>query len=114
MKRFSRLQTRRDTVLKQIAALEPMRKGSLTAQFVPARRKDGTAVRRGPYPLYTCKKNGRTVSRRLSASQADTYRHQIAQFRSFQALVTEFVEASERLADEEVAPHRGPKKNSRT
>jgi len=110
------LEQRKTEILGQLAALGSMRKGSLTEQYLPTRRKDGTQTRRGPYTLYTFKERGqKTVSRRLGdPAQAQLYRQQITAFRRFQELTTELVQVSQRLADLEAAgqPDEG-KKNSR-
>ena len=38
--------------------MEELRRGSLTEQFLMVKRKDGSRVKRGPYPLLT-RKHGR-------------------------------------------------------
>ena len=102
----------RQEILDQIAALGPLRPGSVTEQFVPTRRKDGTRGRRGPYVHYTFKRNQKTFGKQLRGpGQAQLYREQIERFRRFQALSAEFVSVSQRLADLEVE-ESDSKKNS--
>jgi hypothetical protein len=107
--------TRKKTdLLAQLAALGPMRKGSLTEQYVQATLKNGVQSQRGPYTLYTFKEKGRTVSRRLSdRDQIARYREQIDAFRRFQALTGELAQFSQRLADLEAVEATEGKKNSR-
>jgi len=100
-------------ILKSIASLGAMRKGSVCEQFQFSRRKDGTRLKRGPYMMYTCKKNGKTKGRRLSKENAGVYRAQIDTFREFQKLCGQLVENSEQLADMEAADVKKGKKNSR-
>lgn len=89
-------------ILQQIASLQPMRKGSITMQTVETTKKDGSKAIRGPYPLYTCKKKGRTVSRRIPKDQVDTYRTQIERHHQFKNLIDELSELYERMADIEL------------
>jgi len=106
----------KEGILAELAKLGPMRKGSLSEQYVDAVGRDGTKRRRGPYTLYTFKEKGRTVSRRLrGAEQVARYREQIAAFRRFQELTGELARVGQRLADLEAAggQEEGCKKNSR-
>jgi hypothetical protein len=101
-------------LLQAIAALGPMRKGTLSDQYVQATLKDGTPSRRGPYTIYTFKEGGQTVSQRLAdRAQIERYRQQIATFRRFQELTAELARVSQRLADLEAAGQDEGKKNSR-
>lgn len=108
----TQLQVRLHQTVEKMAQLQPMRKGSVTEQVVSARARDGRRVQRGPYPLYTCKKEGRTHSRRIPRERVDLYREQIERFREFQDLIVEYSQISEQLADAEAAPG-GQKKGSR-
>ena len=91
-----------------------MRKGSLTEQYVEVTLKDGSNSRRGPYTLYSCKENGKTVSRRLrSDGEVTLYREQIAAFRRFQELTAELARIGRTLADLEAEDPEGSKKNSK-
>jgi len=100
----TQLQSRLHQTLQRIAQLKPMRKGSVTEQTVATRAKDGQPAERGPYPLYTCKKKGRTRSKRIPRERVPLYREQIERFRRFQDLIAEYAEISEQLADAEAAP----------
>ena len=106
------IQEKNAKILKSIASLGAMRKGSVCEQFQFLRRKDGSRLKRGPYLMYTCKKNGKTKGKRLSKKNADVYRVQINTFREFQKLCGQFVENNEQLADIEAADGKKGKKNS--
>jgi hypothetical protein len=107
--------SRKDQVVAELAALGPMRKGSLTEQMVQVVLKDGTPRRRGPYTVYTFKERGQTISKRLGdPKEIALYRRQIGAFRRFQELTAELARLSQRLADLEAAGEPESKKNSRT
>ena len=110
----TKLIQRKNELLAQLAALGPMRKGTLNEQYVQTTLKDGSPRRRGPYTVYTFKEHGRTLSQRLSdRAQIALYREQIATFRRFQELSTELLRVGQQLADREAAGEEGCKKNSR-
>jgi len=100
MQNLQELQARRREILKEIASLRQMRRGTVTEQYVEAALKDGSKVRRGPYPVYTFKEKGKTVSKRLkSAEEVQAYRRQIQAYRRFHELTADLVNVSEQLAD---------------
>ena len=72
MTHLETLRSRRSKILKEMSGLEQMRRGSVVEQFVEMVKADGSKVRRGPYALYSYKENKKTVSRRVTDSQADT------------------------------------------
>lgn len=101
-------------ILKQIAGLGQMRKGSLTVHYQDRTRKDGTTAKLGPYTIYTFKRRNKTVSRRLSDRKAiETHRRQIGNFRRFQELSAKLLEVAQQLADLEVSSREDEKKTSR-
>ena len=77
-KQIAQLQQKRRQLLDQLAALDAVRRGSMTEQFVETTHPDGSKSRRGPYPLYSYKDKAETVSRRVpDPKQAAVYRQQI-------------------------------------
>lgn len=77
-----------------------MRRGSVVEQVYESVGKDGTKVRRGPYPLYSFKEKGKTVSRRIKDPKLKTrYEEQIGAFRRFQELTAQLVRIGEQIAD---------------
>ena len=118
MNRIEQIRKRRGAVLKQLAELEQIRRGTVTEQVFQAQRKDGSKVQRGPYPLYTFKDKGKTRSRRITdRRQVPIYEEQIQAFRRFEALSAELVqlgeETSELALSEEEELKKKPKSNSR-
>lgn len=114
METSHQLSQQRAHIIQQIAALGPMRMGSVYDHYLPAKRKDGSSYRRGPYPTYTFKQGGKTRGKQLRGEQeAELYREQIEAFRRWQELSAELVRVSQTLADLEAAGEQGCKKNSR-
>jgi len=95
------IQQRRRKILDELGQLEQIRRGSLTDQFVEVPTRDGRSHRRGPYPLYTYKSGGKTVSLRLSGSeQVGRYREQVRAGHRFQELTRELMELGESFCDQ--------------
>lgn len=97
------IQSERKKLLAELAQLDQIRRGSLTEQMVEAVTRDGHRIKRGPYPLYTCKKRGRTVSRRVKApEQVQVYREQIERGRRFHQVTMELFRLGEALSEQAV------------
>lgn len=115
METQAKLTRQRHEILAQLAALGPMRKGSLSEQYVQTTLKDGAKSQRGPYTIYSFKENGKTISRRLpDHAQRERFQAQIEAFRRFQTLTAELARIGQQLADLEAAGEEGCKKNSRS
>jgi hypothetical protein len=103
MPSIQHIQQQRQQILEEMAHLEQVRRGSLTEQMVETVGSDGRSHRRGPYPLYTFKEGGRTVSRRVTTpEQIPLYRQQIEQGRRFQELTAQLLHLGEALSDQAV------------
>jgi hypothetical protein len=97
---YTTLQAQRRALLLQLAPLDQLRRGSLTEQYFTGRRKDGTRVQRGPYPLLTRKQGRKTVSVRVSdPALLPLYRQQLAAQRQFDAVVGQLAAVGEQLSD---------------
>jgi hypothetical protein len=103
---LQRLQQQRQQLLEQLQQLPPLRRGSISQQYVAATRKDGTPVKRGPYFIYTCKDaHQKTVSRYLrEPAEIQLYQQQIDAFRQFQALTKQLLTVSEQLSAAALQP----------
>jgi hypothetical protein len=102
MKRIEQLLQKRQKILRQMARIVEMRRGSVVRQMVP-RQKEGEPApeRRGPYPLFSCKRQGQTVSRRVHAeSELKRLERQVQNFHRFQELSRQLVEAAEAICAE--------------
>jgi hypothetical protein len=101
---YSHLEQQRQGLLRQLADLREVRRGSLTEQFLTVKHADGSKVKRGPYPLLTRKEANRTVSVRLTdPSLVPLYRQQIQALRQFESVVDQLVRLGEQLGDLAVA-----------
>ena len=101
---YPALQQHRQQLLQQISDLQEIRRGSLTEQFLTVKRKDGSHVKRGPYPLLTRKQGQKTVSQRLTdPALVPLYRQQIQAMRQFETVVDGLVQVGEQLSDLAVA-----------
>lgn len=97
---YPTLELRRQTLLQQLSGLQQMRRGSLTEQFLLVKRKDGSQVKRGPYPLLTRKEGQKTISQRLTDPElVPLYRQQIQAMRQFETVVAHLVQLGEHLSD---------------
>jgi hypothetical protein len=90
---------RRQEILQELAGLERVRRGSVTEQFVEG---DGRHARRGPYPLYTFKSAGKTVSRRIRGEHAAMYRAQVLAGHRLQELTRELMGLGEALCERDL------------
>jgi hypothetical protein len=100
-----------DTLLARIPALLPMRRGSVGVRFQKCGKAScacasDPSARHGPYHTWTRVIDGKTHSRVLTPTQAELVRQQIASGAEFRALIEQFWEAAERLADEAIATPR--------
>jgi hypothetical protein len=101
---YARLEHRRQTLLEQLVDLRELRRGSLIDQFLELKHADGSVVKRGPYPLFTRKEGGKTLSVRLNdPAVVSLYRQQIQALRHFESVVDQLIGVGEQLSDLAVA-----------
>jgi hypothetical protein len=101
---YPNLEQQRQDLLRQLADLRELRRGSLTEQFLTVKHADGSSVKRGPYPLLTRKEAKKTVSVRLTdPALVPLYRQQIQAMRQFEGVVDQLVRLGEQLGDLAVA-----------
>ena len=101
---YSNLEQQRQALLRQLADLRELRRGSLTEQFLTVKHADGSQVKRGPYPLLTRKAAHKTVSVRLTdPALVPLYRQQIQARRQFEGVIDQLVRLGEQLGDLAVA-----------
>lgn len=101
---YARLEHRRQALLEQLADLRELRRGSLTDQFLELKHTDGSVVKRGPYPLFTRKEGGKTLSVRLNdPAVVWLYRQQLQALRQFESVVDQLIGVGEQLSDWAVA-----------
>lgn len=101
---YSNLEVQRQGLLRQLAELRELRRGSLTEQFLTVKHADGSKVKRGPYPLLTRKQAQKTVSVRLTdPALVPLYRRQIQTMRQFEHVVDQLVRVGQELGELAVA-----------
>ena len=101
---YSNLEQQRQGLLRQLADLRELRRGSLTEQFLTVKHADGSTIKCGPYPLLTRKEAQKTVSLRLrDPALVPIYRQQIQTMRQFEQVVDQLVRVGEELGELAVA-----------
>lgn len=108
----ARAQRRRDTLAAEIAALGWTLPGSLTERFTrcgnpSCRCRADPPQLHGPYPTWTRKVHNKTVTRTLTAEQAERYRPWFDNARRLRELLTELEALSLQSAD--ITDSRGAK-----
>jgi len=102
MKILDRLRQRRQELLARIGLIEEMRRGSVTRQFLKVRLKSRPEpVLSGPYALFSCKRGGKTVGRRLrDPEEVRRLEQQVENYHAFQGLCRQLVEISEQICEQ--------------
>ena len=99
---LSKLRQARQEILSQIALLEEMRRGSVIRQFLKIQLKGKRKpTLSGPYALFTLKRKGKTVSRRLhDLEEIRRLEQQVENYHIFQQLCHRLVEIGEAICQE--------------
>jgi hypothetical protein len=103
MSRIQKLQSRREEVLGELAAIRSLRKGNFNEQWFPVIR-DGKKTKdlRGPYFVWSHKVGKKTVSERLKDEQAVALAQQDgANYRRFRELCKELEDLTAALGEAE-------------
>jgi len=102
MSQLPKLRKIRQDILGHIAAIEEMRRGSVTRQFFKTKRKRlNITVLIGPYVLYTYKKGGKTFGRRLrDLEEIRRLEERVENYHVFRRLCRELVDVCEQICDE--------------
>lgn len=95
MQTMNQIRQRREAILREVAGLEFIRRGSVTEQVMHPRGQNGKQYTCGPYPLYSFKRKGRTLSRRLSAAESERIRKEVEAGHRLQDLMQELMELGE-------------------
>ena len=106
---MSKQQQRRAQILQEMAAIDRMAKGRLSAEFRD-RIADGKTVRRGPYYKYQCWEGGRNVSRRVPAEEAQVLQEAVEGYHRFKELSEEYAELTIEMTRIQAKPSEGKKK----
>lgn len=85
------IQKRRQQILVEMAQIDTMEKGRLTEEYRDS-YKDGKPVRLGPYYKHQRWENGKNLSRRVPAAQAQELSEAVDGYHRFKALAEEYAE----------------------
>jgi len=120
------LEAQRDGILREIARLGDMRKGSLTETFRACGKPTCACHRRdhpghGPYYAFTTKVAGRTRTVQLRAgSRLDKFQREVDTYKEFRALSEKLIEVNEAICtarpepEEQGARPEGKKTSARS
>lgn len=99
---IQKLRQKRQQLLSQISLIEEMRRGSVIRQFLKIRLKGKRKpVLSGPYALFSFKKKGKTISRRLhDLEEIRRLEQQVENYHLFQKLCRRLVEIGEAICEE--------------
>jgi len=114
----TRLQRRIDQLKAEIAALGPLRPGTLTQQYnvcgtAGCRCKDDPAQRHGPYHQLSYTWHGRSRSEFVRAPEFARVQEQLRTYARLRHLVDQWLDAAIALARLERQQLRSPQQNSR-
>ena len=109
------LRQRRDEVLRDMQAIDHLRRGSLSKQFFKA--APGQSAQRGPYFVLQGFFRGKKFSQRIPTDQAPQVQQQVDNYRRFQNLAEEYVTLNDqitRLDQDSASKKNSNPKNSAT
>lgn len=93
---LSQLQARREQILRDMADIDRLRRGSFSRQFFGARSAAGPASQ-GPYFVLQGYLQGRKFSERIPSAQAPQTETFVANYKHFQALAEEFITVTDQI-----------------
>jgi hypothetical protein len=109
---YDDLLKRRDGVLRQMQAIDRLRRGTLSHQFFKAKSTEDTAPR-GPYYVLQGFLRGKKFSQRVPPDQAAQVQQDVDNYRNFQTLAEEFVTLTDQLTCLQDQAQDGKKNSSR-
>jgi hypothetical protein len=107
------LETRRDHVLKQMARLGDMRKGSITETFRPCGKPACACSAsdhpgHGPYYAFTTKVAGKTETVQMrEGSRLEKFRREVATYREFRTLSEALIAVNNAICEARPEPGEG-------
>ena len=93
---LSQLEQRREQILRQIQAIDRLRRGSLSRQFFK-KAQTGSRSQQGPYYVLQGYVQGQKFSERVPAEQAAQIEPLVANYKRFAELAEEFVTVTDQI-----------------
>lgn len=93
---LAQLELRREQILKQIQAIDQLRRGSLSRQFFK-KPHSGSKAPQGPYFVLQGYIRGQKFSERVPAEQALLVEPLVANYKRFEELAEEFVTVTDQI-----------------
>lgn len=110
---LSQLQERREQILRDMAGLDRLRRGSFSRQFFGG-RSAASPTRQGPYFVLQGYLQGRKFSERIPAAQAPQTETLVANYKHFQALAEAFITVTDQITRRAASGGDAKKKPRRT
>ena len=101
-------QRRKDQILQEMAGIERMEKGRLTAEFRES-TQDGKVVKRGPYYKHQCWDQGHNLSRRVPAKDAPDLQEAVEGYHHFKQLSEEYADLTIEMTRTQAGVPKGKK-----
>ena len=101
MKSIEEISTERQAILKRMADINWMKRGTINEQFLKVKIKGKTEpVSRGPYYVFSRREGSNTASKRLkTGEELDWMRKGVEEYRKFKQLCRQFEELTEQLGE---------------
>ena len=106
---MSKQQKRREQILQEMAGIDRMEKGSLSAEY-RERIRGGNVVKQGPYYKHQFWDEGHNVSRRVPVEKADALRKAVDGFHQFKELSDEYADLTIQMTHKRAGVPQGKKK----
>ena len=106
---MNKQQKRREQILREIGGIDRMEKGRLTAEYREGVR-EGKTVRKGPYFKYQRWEQGRNMSRRVPATEAEELKEAVEGYEKFKELSEEYADLTIEMTRKQAGVAQGKKK----
>jgi hypothetical protein len=105
---------RRMEILKEMAGINAMRRGTVNEQYLKTRKSDGSVIRNGPYYLFSRTEKGKSFGKRLTMELLEKYKEETENCRKFKELANRYVLVCEELADMGIEEKKRPKQRKKS
>lgn len=106
-------QQKRQAILEQMATIDRMEKGTLTAEYREV-ESGGHKARKGPYFKHQVWKKGKNVSRRVSAEDAKELGNAVEGYHRFRELSEEYIDTTVEMTRKSSGSKKKPRSSDRS